>query len=42
MELALYCAPYALESAWNALVEKGRVRNVNNGTIGKLSTLRCS
>eukprot|EP01102_Stenamoeba_stenopodia_P015309 TRINITY_DN51_c0_g7_i1.p1 TRINITY_DN51_c0_g7~~TRINITY_DN51_c0_g7_i1.p1 ORF type:complete len:500 (-),score=110.61 TRINITY_DN51_c0_g7_i1:100-1599(-) len=34
MELALYCAPYALESAWRQLVEAGYVKNIPNAILG--------
>ncbi|KAG0367204.1 hypothetical protein BC939DRAFT_434254 [Gamsiella multidivaricata] len=37
MELALYCLPRALETAWNLLLKRGLVRNVPYGDIALFS-----
>ena len=33
MELALYCLPRALETAWKLMLKRGLVRNIPNGDI---------
>ncbi|KAF9918365.1 hypothetical protein BX616_009158 [Lobosporangium transversale] len=37
MELALYCLPRALETAWNLLLKRGLVRNISHGDIALFS-----
>ncbi|KAF9100730.1 hypothetical protein BGX27_000269 [Mortierella sp. AM989] len=37
MELALYCLPRALETAWNMLISRGFVRNIPHGDIALFS-----
>ncbi|KAF9095878.1 hypothetical protein BGX23_012424 [Mortierella sp. AD031] len=37
MELALYCLPRALETAWKLLLKRGLVRNIKNGDIALFS-----
>ncbi|KAF8936010.1 hypothetical protein EDD21DRAFT_375389 [Dissophora ornata] len=37
MELALYCLPRALETAWKLLLKRGLVRNIRHGDIALFS-----